>query len=108
MKEKLLSLLGIATRAGKTAMGFDAAADVMKKGRAFLLVLANDLSERTERTIRQTAEQTQTPVVPSGFDMDSLGRAVGRKKTGIIAISDSGFAQTIKAICTENSQEECI
>lgn len=108
MEEKLLSMLGIARRAGKIAMGFDAAAEAMHKGEARLLVLAADLSERTERAVRRIAEETNTPVMPSDFDMDRMGDAVGRRKTGIIAINDSGFAKTIKAIGTENSQEECI
>ena len=43
MEEKLLSMLGIARRAGKIAMGFDAAAEAMHKGEARLLVLAADL-----------------------------------------------------------------
>ena len=72
MKEKLLSMLGIARRAGKIAMGFDAAAEAMHKGEARLLVLAADLSERTERAVRRIAEETNTPVMPSDFDMDRM------------------------------------
>lgn len=89
-------------------MGFDAAAEAMQKGECALLVLAADISERTSRSIRQIAEQTSTDVLQTAFGMDAIGHAVGRKQTGIIAISDSGFAKTMKTIGTENDQEECI
>lgn len=108
MEEKLLSMLGIARRAGRLALGFDAAAESMQKGTAYLLVLASDVSERTDRSICRIAEESKVPVLRSGFDMDRIGRAVGHKRTGVIAINDSGFAKTMKAIGTENSQEECI
>ena len=80
MKEKLLSMLGIARRAGKIAMGFDAAAEAMHKGEARLLVLAADLSERTERAVRRIAEETNTPVMPSDFDMDRMVMLSGAEK----------------------------
>ncbi len=108
MGEKLLSMLGIARRAGKTAMGYDAAQSAMQNGECRLVVLASDLSDRTLRNISGVAEQTNTEIVRSGFGMDILGKAVGRKQTGIIAINDSGFAKSIKGLCKENSQEECI
>lgn len=108
MNEKLLSLLGIARRAGRLSMGFDAASESMNKGEAALLLLAEDLSERSRRTIMQTAALAKTPTADAGFDMKTLGLAVGRKQTGIIAVNDSGFAKSLKALCTENSQEECI
>ncbi len=108
MEEKLLSMLGIARRAGRLAMGFDAAEEAMRNHQAKLLVLASDVSERTDRSICRIAEEYKVPVLRTGFEMDRIGKAVGHKHTGVIAINDSGFAKTIKAIGTENSQEECI
>ena len=108
MNERLLSLLGLARRAGKLSMGFDASAEAMRRGEAALLLLSDDLSERTNKSIRSVAEQYNISVVCCGCGMDAMGHAAGRKKTGIITVCDNGFAEKMKALCAENSQEEFI
>ncbi|MBQ9461074.1 MAG: ribosomal L7Ae/L30e/S12e/Gadd45 family protein [Clostridia bacterium] len=108
MNDRLLSLLGLMRRAGKISMGFDAAAEAMSSGEAILLLLSEELSERTSGAIRKIAEQSGTCVITCKCGMDELGHAIGRRSTGIIAVNDSGFADKIKTLCAENSQEECI
>ncbi len=108
MNDRLLSLLGLIRRAGKLSMGFDAAADSMRKGEAALLLLSEGLSERTDRAIRKIADQSGTSIVSCGYGMDDIGHAVGRRSTGIITVNDNGFADKIRSLCAENSQEECI
>ena len=50
VNEKLLSLLGIARRAGRLSMGFDAAAEAAKKGSSRLPeVLVNNVYFERER-----------------------------------------------------------
>ncbi len=100
MYNKLLSLAGLARRAGKLSLGFDACEDSMKSGKAQLLLLAADLSERTVRNISNTADKTNTCVIRTKIPMEQLGAAVG-KVTGIISVNDSGFADKMKTICTE-------
>ncbi len=100
MNEKLLSLLGIARRAGRLSLGFDAATESMQKGRCRLLLLANDLSERTVRNITLSARQTETPTIVTDSTMQQLGAAVG-KTTGIISVNDNGFADKMRTLCTE-------
>lgn len=100
MNDKLLSLLGIARRAGRITLGFDAAADSMKNGKTKLLLLAGDLSERTVRNISNTAQQTGTEMIKTDIPMQQLGAAIG-KATGIISVNDAGFADKMKTLCTE-------
>ena len=47
MADKLLSLLGLAKRAGKLEPGFDAAVAAVRSGKASLLVAARDISKKT-------------------------------------------------------------
>lgn len=108
MNDPLLSMLGIAKRAGRLSCGFDAAADSMKKGRSSLLIIAADVSERTKRSASDTALSCKTPYVICSRTMEQLGRAVGRRTTGIISIDDRGFAEKLKTLCADNRQEECI
>ena len=89
-------------------MGFDTAADSIRKGESALLLLAKDLSERSAGSAAGIAAQNAVETVTVDFSMAEIGQAVGRKQTGIISINDTGFAKSVKALCTENSQEECI
>ncbi len=108
MNDELLSMLGLARRAGRLSPGFDAAADAMKKRRACLLLLANDLSRRTFDAAVGLAVQNGVEYVRCSYDMQTLGKAIGRRMTGIISVDDGGFAKKLKAICADNRQEECI
>lgn len=100
MNNKLLSLLGIARRAGRLSLGYDSAEEAMKNGKSRLLILAGDLSERTLRNITQTARQTDTRTIVSDIPMERLGAAVG-KQVGIISVNDKGFAEKMKTLCNE-------
>ena len=97
MNDKLLSFLGIARRAGRLSLGFDAAADMMKKGRSRLLILSADLSENTSRSILREAQRTNTKAIVSNRTIAELGAAVG-KAVGIISVNDEGFAKKIDSM----------
>ena len=99
-KERLLSFLGIARRAQKLSMGADAAQEAMQKGKTKLLLLASDLSERPERSARAEAQAASTPVLPAGVTMDEIAFSVG-KRTGILAVNDSGFAGKLRTMLGE-------
>lgn len=99
-KERLLSFLGIARRAQKLSMGADATQEAMQKGKTKLLLLASDLSERSERSARAAAQAASTPVLPAGVTMDEIAFSVG-KRTGILAVNDSGFAGKLRTMLGE-------
>ena len=101
MNEKLLSLLGIARRAGRLSLGHDAAADAMQNGKASLLLLAADLSPHSAGSVTYIAEQAGVPVATIDATMEQLGNAVGKQLTGIISVNDSGFAKKINTLCAE-------
>ena len=52
MNDKLTGLLGLSRRAGHMTCGFDAVADLLRGGRAVLVLLASDLSPKTEKELR--------------------------------------------------------
>ena len=97
MNDRQLSLLGLARRAGKLAVGMDAAAEALRQGEAALIVLARDISERTEREIRQIAGKGQAGILTLPAEMDRIGAAIG-KRAGVIAVKDEGFARKIAAL----------
>ena len=50
---KLLSLLGLAKKAGKLSLGHDAVIEAIGRRKAHLIVLAVDASERIEREMKR-------------------------------------------------------
>ena len=96
MNDRLLSLVGLARRAGRLSLGFDAAAEAMNKGRTKLLIIACDLSGNSTASIIRTAERTHTKTIVINRTKAQIGAAVG-KEAGIIAVNDEGFAEKMAA-----------
>ena len=99
----LLSLLGLARRAGKLSLGNDAAVESLRKGQARLVLLASDLSPRSRRGIAAAAQQAEAPCRETGASMEEIARAIG-KHTGILAVNDEGFSKKIEQLCSEPTQ----
>ncbi|MFR8126825.1 MAG: ribosomal L7Ae/L30e/S12e/Gadd45 family protein [Acutalibacter sp.] len=90
---KLAGLLGIARRAGKLITGFDAAAASAAAGKAALLLMAADLSEKTAKELRYAAREKKIPLARMPLNKEETGAACGfQKPVGVLATEDRGFA----------------
>ncbi len=99
-----LSLLGLTRRAGKLAVGEEAAAQAAQEHRARLILLAADAGETTAvRTMRLDSEKL--PVVTVAADGETLGAAVGFARVAAVAVCDLGLADAIcRRLAEENPQ----
>ena len=88
--QKLLSLMGLARRAGKLALGAGASVEAARLGTARLLLFASDLSPGTAGSAAKAAPALQALSLP--VPMEEMGHAVG-KRVGIAAVLDDGFAR---------------
>lgn len=94
MTDKLSGRLGICRRSGHLAVGSDAVIGWLRGKKARLVLLAADLSPKTEKEIRFAAGEQPLPIVRLPFDKDAVGRALGlAKPVGVAATDDRGFAQ---------------
>lgn len=100
MNEKILSFLGLARRAGRLSLGFDPAVDSMIHGKSKLLLLCNDLSERSRNKILKIVERTKTETISLNISMNEVGMAIG-KTSGIISVDDEGFAKKLVMLCND-------
>lgn len=96
MQDKVLSLLGLARRAGKLAIGFEAAKAAVRNGSARLLAAAGDISEKTWKNLTFEGERAGTPVIRLTRTQAEISRACGIK-TGVVSVLDEGFAKAITA-----------
>ena len=101
--DKILSLVGLATRAGKTASGEFCTEKEVKTGRASLVVVAEDASDNTKKKFRDMCKFYKVPMIVYG-DKDTLGHAMGKEFRASLAILDEGFAKEImKQMKTEDN-----
>lgn len=109
MPNKALSLLGMARRAGKLTVGFDATVLSVRDRKAALAVLAADVSAKTEKNWRFAVKDEPITVVRLHADKDQLGRAIGAAKpVGILTVCDNGFADTLRTYTDELGEDESI
>lgn len=101
---KLLSTVSLCKRAGKLQLGFDQVKEAVLKGEAKLVLTAADLSEKSRKGIELLcgAENIESFVVP--VTMDEFDYEIG-KRTGIIAVTDPGFAGKLKSMLTADTEK---
>lgn len=91
---KTLSLISLATKAGKTVSGEFCTEKEVKTGRAALVIVAGDASDNTKKKFKNMCEFYQVPIY---FYQDkvSLGHAMGKEFRASLAVLDEGFAKGI-------------
>ena len=92
---KILSLLGFAAKAGKLAYGFEATVTALKCKKSELVVIAEDISEKSRKEAVFFATKANTKhIILEGVTIKDVSDAVGRK-CGIISVNDKGFAEAL-------------
>ena len=93
-KDKVLSLIGLAMKAGRCTSGEMMTESETKSGRARLVIIASDASENTKKKFRDMCKFYEVPIYIYG-DKDTLGHAMGKEFRASLAILDEGFADGI-------------
>lgn len=92
--EKLLTLLGFCRKAGKLTVGFSKVSELLKSKKAPLVLIASDISKKTEKEVRYLADNTGATVVRISFNTETLSHAIGFA-AGVVATCDEGFCKAI-------------
>ena len=92
---RVLSLIGLATKAGKTVSGEFSTEKSVKTGKGLLVIVAEDASENTKKKFRNMCEFYQVPIC-FYKDKDTLGHAMGKEFRASLAILDEGLAKGIR------------
>ncbi len=97
--KKIISLLGIAKKAGKTVSGTDMTVQSIRKKASSVkvILLACDASANTVKRISNTASYYSVPIIRLSLGKDELGGYVnGGAELSVVGITDSGFAEAMK------------
>lgn len=99
---KLLSLMTICRKAGQLSMGFDPMKEALAEGKAAAVIVAADISPKTEKEVRFFADKQNVPVAKTVSTIDEIHFCVG-KKAGILTVCGEGFAKKALEICNEDN-----
>ena len=102
---KILSLLGLARKAGKISEGSFKAENSIRSGKAALVIFSGDASAGTRRKISGICRTHGVPFIGFG-NMAENGRAVGASDISVIAIEDDGFASKIAELAGQAQVSE--
>jgi ribosomal protein L7Ae-like RNA K-turn-binding protein len=103
--DKVLSMLGIAAKAGGVASGEFSTEKAVKDGSAYLVIVAGDASENTQKMFRNMTDFYEVPMYVYA-DKETLGHFIGKEFRASLAITNEGLAHSIEeklktAITTE-------
>ena len=93
-KAKVLSYIGLATRARKSVSGEFSVENSVRKGKAKLVVVSEEASENTKKKFRNMCSFYEVPIYFLS-DKESLGRAMGKEYRACLAVQDENFAKAI-------------
>lgn len=94
MTDRVLSNLSLAAKAGKVKSGETSAAQAIRSGQAFLVVVASDASENTKKKFRNMAKWYDVPCVEYA-DRGSIGHVIGKEYRSAVVITDEGLSDLI-------------
>ncbi len=102
-KQKLLAALSLCRKAGKLVKGFDAVQESVFSGKAALVLLAQDVSEGTEKRMRRACQDFVDCV---GMPLTQLELCcLTYKKVGVYSILDENLANLCRQYITDEKEE---
>lgn len=97
-------MIGFAQKAGKVSSGTMAVQNSLVANRAYLLIMSNDIAEKTRETLLQNCQKKNIPWLIAG-DKYELGTCVGKAYRVAVTINDKSMAQTIIGSVSTDGEE---
>lgn len=92
---KILSMVGMAMKAGKVVSGEFSTEKAVKTGKAFLVIVSEAASENTKKMFRNMCSYYEVPMYVYGTKED-LGHSMGKEFRASLAVTEEGFAKSIE------------
>lgn len=90
-KQKIINLLTICIKAGKTVKGFDSVCSAIKENTVRCVMTASDISDKTLKEISFVCGKYNIPIVAAELTKEEFALYTG-KQTAVFAVCDTGFA----------------
>lgn len=96
-QNKIMSLLGLATKAGMLQSGEFSTEKCIKSSRAVLVVVADDSSDNTKRMFTNMCQYYDVPLYLYS-NKEELGHACGKAMRACVAVTDAGFGKQLEKL----------
>lgn len=92
--QKIYNLIGIAHRAGQTSSGVMASCSSIKRNRACILLMSQDISPNTQDALVKYCKKQKIPWIMLGSRCE-LGNSIGKADRVALTINETGIARAI-------------
>ena len=93
--DKVLSYLGLATKAGKIQSGEFSTEKSVKSGKAALVIVAEDASDNTKKKFKNMCSFYEVPFYVYDTKI-ALGACIGKEFRASLALEDPGYCKAIE------------
>ncbi len=94
-QDKVLSMISLATKAGKTVSGEFSVEKAVKEKKAVLVVVSEEASENTKKMFKNMCEYYKVPLYFYGTK-EALGHFIGKEYRASLALTDNGLAKAVE------------
>jgi len=101
--QKILQLLGLATRARMTITGEEMSVNEVRSGNAKLVILSEDASDNTSKKLHDKCKTYNVDIRVFGTRFE-LGHAIGKEERVVVAVTDSGFTKKLTSLFDEKNR----
>ena len=93
--EHILSLIGLAKKAGRVEIGEEPVGSAARSKKARVILIAEDAAAASVRRAKAFADAGSCLYLTIPAGKDDLGRCLGRTSCAMAAVTDIGFADAI-------------
>lgn len=93
--DNILSMLGLALKAGRVEVGEEPVGSVARAKKARVIFVAEDAGPSSQRRAFSFAQAGSCLCLTIPADKDALGSALGRTSVAMCAVTDIGFADAL-------------
>ena len=104
MTEHILSMIGLAKKAGQVAIGEEPVGAAARAKDARVILVAQDAAPGSVRRAMSFGQAGACLCLTVPFDKDRLGRALGHTSCAMAAVTDIGFAEAVAKKLAESDE----
>lgn len=93
-QDKVLSMISLATKAGKTVSGEFSVEKAVKEKKAVLVIVSSEASDNTKKMFKNMCDYYKVPLYFYGTK-EALGHFIGKEYRASLAITDAGLAKAV-------------
>lgn len=104
-RERALSSLGLAQRAGKLTSGDEGVLKAVRSKTASFVFIASDASENAKKKYKDKCEFYGVPF-SFEFERSELGHSIGKAERVVVAVTDKGLSELVRKSLAKHAEVE--